>query len=115
MLFERFVNTDQTDTEVEFVGERGQSRPADWPRDGVVLDQVKLPAGTTPGQSKRGKPEPAPQAVVGGDELRRLPGAEIGECRVGLPLAPAGPRRIRLRNAGVDRSRPVRIRRLERA
>ena len=50
-LFRQFVNTDETDTGIEIVSERGQARPADWPRDGVRLDQIKLPGGGTLGAS----------------------------------------------------------------
>lgn len=53
-LFRQFVNTDQTDPGIEFVDERGQSRPADWPRDGVLLDQIKLPNGKTLGDATKG-------------------------------------------------------------
>ena len=57
-LFRQFVNTDETDSGIELVPERGQSRPADWPRDGVRLDQIKLPDGrplgsTSPSVTKR--------------------------------------------------------------
>ena len=51
-LFRQFVNTDKTDSGIEIVPERGQSRPADWPKDGVRLEQIKLPGGQTLGESK---------------------------------------------------------------
>ncbi len=42
-LFRQFANTDETETAIEFVDERGQLRPADWPKDGVSLVQLKMP------------------------------------------------------------------------
>ena len=51
-LFRQFVNTDETDSGIEIVPERGQSRPADWPKDGVKLEQIKLPGGQTLGESR---------------------------------------------------------------
>ena len=44
-LFRQFVNTDEVDDGIEIVAERGQGRPADWPKDCVPLEQVKLPDG----------------------------------------------------------------------
>ena len=43
--FNQFMNTDETESSIEFVHERGQRRPADWPKDGVTLDQITLPNG----------------------------------------------------------------------
>lgn len=36
-LFMQFVNTDETEPSIEFVSERGQRRPVDWPNDGLQL------------------------------------------------------------------------------
>ena len=36
--FTQFANTDETECTVEFVTDRGQRRPADWPKDFVPLD-----------------------------------------------------------------------------
>lgn len=44
-LFTQFVNTDETEPTIEFVSERGQQRPADWPNDLVLLEQISLPSG----------------------------------------------------------------------
>ena len=38
--FKQFMNTDETESCIEFVDERGQRRPADWPKDGVDLHQL---------------------------------------------------------------------------
>ena len=35
-LFRQFVNTDETEVGIEIVTERGQNRPADWPKDGAA-------------------------------------------------------------------------------
>ena len=43
--FRQFVNTDDTEPDIEIVSERGQSRPADWPSDTVPLSQFTLPDG----------------------------------------------------------------------
>ena len=51
-LFRQFVNTDEVDSGIEIVPERGQSRPADWPKDGVRLEQIKLLGGQTLGESR---------------------------------------------------------------
>ncbi len=35
--FRQFVNSDETELGIEIVTERGQQRPADWPKNGVML------------------------------------------------------------------------------
>ena len=40
-LFRQFVNSDETEASIEFIGERGQSRPADWPVETVSLEQFR--------------------------------------------------------------------------
>ena len=40
--FRQFVNTDEEESCIEIVTERGQLRPGDWPSEFVSLDQVKL-------------------------------------------------------------------------
>ena len=44
-LFRQFVNTDETEPSIEIIDERGQRRPADWPRDDVPLVQLSMPDG----------------------------------------------------------------------
>jgi nitrite reductase (NADH) large subunit len=39
-FFQQFANTDEAETGVEFVAERGQRRPADWPSDFVPVDSL---------------------------------------------------------------------------
>jgi nitrite reductase (NADH) large subunit len=49
-LFSQFVNTDETETGIEIVTERGQARPADWPKEGAILQIEALahpPAAST--------------------------------------------------------------------
>jgi NAD(P)H-dependent nitrite reductase large subunit/NAD(P)H-dependent nitrite reductase small subunit len=36
-MFRQFINSDETETGIEIVTERGQNRPADWPKDGAIL------------------------------------------------------------------------------
>jgi nitrite reductase (NADH) large subunit len=40
-LFRQFMNTDETEPSIELVDERGQFRPADWPKNGMPLYQIK--------------------------------------------------------------------------
>jgi nitrite reductase (NADH) large subunit len=47
-LFRQFANTDEAETGVEFVTERGQRRPADWPKDFVALDRLARPDRPAP-------------------------------------------------------------------
>lgn len=39
--FRQFVNTEETEPCIEFVSERGQARPADWPNELVSLEQFQ--------------------------------------------------------------------------
>jgi NAD(P)H-dependent nitrite reductase large subunit/NAD(P)H-dependent nitrite reductase small subunit len=41
-LFRQFVNTDETESSIEIISERGQSRPADWPTEAVSLAQSEV-------------------------------------------------------------------------
>jgi nitrite reductase (NADH) large subunit len=41
-LFRQFVNTDETESSIEIVAERGQSRPANWPAEAVSLRQIEV-------------------------------------------------------------------------
>ena len=50
-LYRQFVNTDETQPTIELVDERGQTRPAYWPKDGVSLSEVTLPDGRPLGGS----------------------------------------------------------------
>jgi len=40
-LFRQFVNTDETEVGIEFISERGQHRPANWPSEAVSLEQFR--------------------------------------------------------------------------
>jgi nitrite reductase (NADH) large subunit len=40
-LFTQFKNSDETEPGIDFIDERGQKRPADWPREGTDLVQLK--------------------------------------------------------------------------
>ena len=48
-LFRQFANTDETESSIEFVTERGQQRPSDWPKDFVPLEQLARCDGRIPG------------------------------------------------------------------
>ena len=41
--FRQFVNTDEIQPGIEIIDERGQRRPADWPKEGAPLVQIDLP------------------------------------------------------------------------
>ena len=51
-LFTQFVNTDENEPSIEFVSERGQQRPADWPKDTAELVQLSLPAPVDPNEAR---------------------------------------------------------------
>jgi nitrite reductase (NADH) large subunit len=61
--FSQFVNTDETETGIEIITERTQNRPADWPKDGQLV-QLNSPAnGHGNGHAKtNGKPRPREDA-----------------------------------------------------
>lgn len=44
-FFQQFVNTDETESTIEIVHERGQSRPADWAADTIPVTELTLPNG----------------------------------------------------------------------
>jgi nitrite reductase (NADH) large subunit len=48
--FRQFVNTGDAEPCIEFVRERGQSRPADWPREFVSLEQFRMHDGRLLGE-----------------------------------------------------------------
>jgi nitrite reductase (NADH) large subunit len=48
--FRQFVNSDDEESCIEFVSERGQSRPADWPSEFVSLEQFRMLDGRTLGE-----------------------------------------------------------------
>ena len=54
-FFQQFANTDLAEPGVEFVTERGQQRPADWPADFVPLDQLTRPARRDAGRGDRSR------------------------------------------------------------
>ncbi len=47
--FKQFVNSDDTEPGIEFVTQRDQQRPADWPKDTVPLSAITMPNGQTLG------------------------------------------------------------------
>jgi NAD(P)H-dependent nitrite reductase large subunit/NAD(P)H-dependent nitrite reductase small subunit len=50
--FKQFVNSDDTEPGIEFVTQRDQQRPADWPKDTVPLSAITLPNGQTLGEKQ---------------------------------------------------------------
>jgi nitrite reductase (NADH) large subunit len=58
--FRQFVNSDEEESCIEFVSERGQSRPADWPSEFVSLEQFRMLDGRSLGEIEQ---ETAPRWV----------------------------------------------------
>jgi NAD(P)H-dependent nitrite reductase large subunit/NAD(P)H-dependent nitrite reductase small subunit len=54
-LFRQFINTDETEPDIEFVDERGQTRPTDWPKTANELYQLTS-FGTRANGEKRKQP-----------------------------------------------------------
>jgi nitrite reductase (NADH) large subunit len=48
--FRQFVNSDESEPCIEFVSERGQSHPVDWPSDFVSLEQFRMHDGRALGE-----------------------------------------------------------------
>jgi nitrite reductase (NADH) large subunit len=55
--FRQFVGSDESEPCIEFVSERGQSRPADWPSEFVSLEQFRMLDGRTLGELEEEKPK----------------------------------------------------------
>ena len=62
-LFQQFVNTDETEPSIEFVSERGQRRPADWPSDFVAIERLRPRHGAA---HETERPGPAKEWVPAG-------------------------------------------------
>jgi nitrite reductase (NADH) large subunit len=60
-FFQQFVNTEETETGIEIVSERGQSRPADWPKEGELL-QITPPPQAAPSKNGNGRHQPREEA-----------------------------------------------------
>lgn len=61
--YRQFINTEDTQPSIEFVDERGQQRPAYWPKDGQLV-QIQMPNGTSQINGKAHKPEkPKPKWI----------------------------------------------------
>jgi NAD(P)H-dependent nitrite reductase small subunit len=54
--FRQFVNSDEGESCIEFVSERGQSRPADWPSEFVSLEQFRMLDGRSLGEHEQDGP-----------------------------------------------------------
>ena len=63
--FRQFVNTDETESCIEIVTERGQSRPADWPSEFVSLEQFRMLDGRSLGEHERQDEPPLRWVPVG--------------------------------------------------
>ena len=51
--FQQFANTDETESCIEIVHERGQSRPGNWPSETVALEQFRMLDGRTLGEHEQ--------------------------------------------------------------
>jgi nitrite reductase (NADH) large subunit len=63
--FRQFVNNDESESCIEFVSERGQSRPADWPSEYVSLEQFRMLDGRSLGEVERHVAAPLRWVPVG--------------------------------------------------
>ncbi|QDS97030.1 nitrite reductase large subunit NirB [Adhaeretor mobilis] len=71
-LYRQFVNTEENEPSIEFIDERGQHRPANWPKDGELV-QIEMPKEeleVAQKQETNGKPKrpeaPKPQWIEAG-------------------------------------------------
>ena len=62
--FTQFVNSNETQQTIEFVDQRGQLRPGDWPGEFVSLEQFKMHDGRSWADHER-DPEPRSWVAVG--------------------------------------------------
>ncbi|HLJ11316.1 MAG TPA: nitrite reductase large subunit NirB, partial [Planctomycetaceae bacterium] len=89
--FKQFMNTDETEPCIEFVHERGQRRPADWPREGVDLHQLTFLNRRQSAEEERDAPGGAEHATrwinVGSiDDFPKDGGSTIkyGKCQIAV-------------------------------
>jgi nitrite reductase (NADH) large subunit len=59
--FQQFVNTDETETGIEIITERGQNRPADWLKDGELIP-IGAPAAIAAAEIKKRRTPPREDA-----------------------------------------------------
>jgi nitrite reductase (NADH) large subunit len=64
--FRQFANTDETESCIEIVHERGQSRPADWPSEFVSLEQFRMLDGRSWADHERDEQSPGRSWVTVG-------------------------------------------------
>jgi NAD(P)H-dependent nitrite reductase large subunit/NAD(P)H-dependent nitrite reductase small subunit len=55
-LFAQFVNSEETEVGIEIITERGQNRPADWPKDGALVQLGQATGKSAPHSNGRPKP-----------------------------------------------------------
>ena len=55
-VYQQFVNTEEAEPSIEFVDERGQQRPVDWPKEGQLV-QLQMPTEKTKADGKKKKVE----------------------------------------------------------
>ena len=105
-FFKQFANTDEATSGVEFVSERGQKHPADWPSDFVPIEQLgirqplerkdgshefgHIPAGSASGRSAT---SPATAAARSSTAMPRSPSTDS------IPGASGTPARIPARTS----------------
>ncbi len=84
-LFRQFVNTDDTESCIEFVTEREQHRPADWPSDAVALEDIRLINGQALGAVQH-EPQTSWVKVGHVEEFPKDGGATIkyGNCQIAV-------------------------------
>ncbi|MBI3359345.1 MAG: nitrite reductase small subunit NirD, partial [Nitrospirae bacterium] len=64
-LFRQFVNTDENESSIEIISERGQPRPAYWPSEAVSLEQFNQLSRSLSDKDKRSREVPPAWVKVG--------------------------------------------------
>ncbi|MBA3480893.1 MAG: nitrite reductase small subunit NirD [Pirellulales bacterium] len=70
--FRQFMNTDESESCIEIVHERGQTRPADWPSEFVSLEQFRMLDGRSWADTER-EEQPAGHAWVAVGKVADFP------------------------------------------
>lgn len=84
--FQQFVNTEETESCIEVIHERGQQRPADWPSDFVSLEQFRVWNGH---RSRAGEGDRQAENYLELSEIAE--GDAEGEQNTEFAVAPASP------------------------
>ena len=82
-MFQQFVNTDETEPTIEFVGQREQKRPADWTTHFVPVNELTVRKEGDKETRRQGDKEKAPLIASVGD-MNEQSAAEAGQDLLSL-------------------------------